>query len=291
MGNIVSKYKIQQRISLLYIIIGILTICLNIVAGIITRKMSFIEIISSITVYPVIFFVVFFILTFNKTYYIIKIFHIVPLLLYSTAAILVLYNSFYGLNLYIIMTLLLYKYNFFKRKIIIKSLLTIIYIFSIIEISILRDKSLSETDLLSVFIFLCFFILFLFILFKDEFFKIIQNDKKLKSEIVFLNQQKIDLKQQMLELSEELKNNDDKIKLYYSNSINLDDFDFTIREYSLIEYFCEKNSTNKELAFHFNVSVPSIKQHFNNIFKKVGIYRRIELLEACKPYFHSKNIE
>lgn len=286
----VVSTQLQKRVSILYIVIGIITILLNTYVGF-QKEFSIIEILTSPNFYPILVFVIIFSLTLGRQNRIIQFLHVLPLFLYSSLAIWERYNSFYGLNLFIIAVVLLFKYGFFKRFFIPKIIFFVLYIIVLIELSLRNTAYGEQVKSMSVLIFLCFYIFFIGLIFKDEIMMLLHKERLLTSEISTLKLKEEELTKEMERLAGELDKNKEKMDVFYKKYVDLSKFNLTKREYSILEKLCADNCTNKELAYDFNISLPSVKQHLNNIYSKLNIRRRSDVVEACKPYFVSLKVD
>ena len=61
----------------------------------------------------------------------------------------------------------------------------------------------------------------------------------------------------------------------------IDQFDLTPMEKSVVKKILERKK-NREIASEFFVELSTIKTHINNIYKKVGVTNREELIEKLK---------
>lgn len=283
--------KLHNRISLLYITVGAFTLIINSIVGITRLNYSPKQLLLSPSVYPIIIFIVIFILGYNKDLVLIKSFHILPLLLYTTLALIEAYNSFYGLSMFILSILLLVKYGFFNKALTFKSFIFVTYLIAIIEISLRTQPDGTLLRSVSLLIFLLFFSCFLYIILRDDINKIIKNEKKLKNRISFLLEKQKSVDIEIGKLHDEKRYYEEQIKKFYSNMLNLDDYHLTEREYELLKELCLNNPTNKELAYIFKISENSVKQFLSRIYTKIGTRRRVELIDMCKPFFLSKTEE
>lgn len=291
--SITEKLKLElleNRISLIYIIAGSLTLIFNSFLSI-RLNYSIWQLLLSPSFFPILLFLIIFIIGYGKDSIVIKVAHIIPLLLYTTLALIDTYNSFYGLGMFLLMILLLVKYNFFKKGLILKSIFLLIYIVAVIEVSLRQQPDGSLLRSVTILIFIVFFTCFLFVILREDLKKIIKKEKALRSTITYLHDKHESIKVQLEELNREKIYYEEQISLFYSNTINLEEYNLTKREYALVKELCINNYTNKELAYHFDVSEDSIKQFLSRIYTKVGIRRRVELIEKCKPFFLLKSGE
>ncbi|MBF9016376.1 response regulator transcription factor [Oceanispirochaeta sp. M2] len=68
-----------------------------------------------------------------------------------------------------------------------------------------------------------------------------------------------------------------------------EDYLITAREEDVIREFCNNPQLKtKEIASNLNMGLGTVKHHFNNIFKKMGVRSRSELLYKCKWNFQSE---
>ena len=281
LNNTKNIFKIQKKISLILIIVGCLTLVMNITIGIL-RDMTIINMLKSLSIYPILVFVIIISITFNLNHISVRILHIVSLLSYSTVCILDTYYSFYGAGLYLLSVAFMYKYRLLEKYIIVKSIFILLYVLICIESSVLLSDEYQQGHFFEVILFLIFFIILLSTIYKDELSSILFKEKSLNNTISSLNfEHKISL-----EKIENLKNNlillEEKIAAVSGNPVNLSDFGITRKEEKVIELLCKTNGTNKEIAKEMKISSGTVKQHLNNIFIKLDIRKRMQIVELCR---------
>ena len=62
---------------------------------------------------------------------------------------------------------------------------------------------------------------------------------------------------------------------------SLSKFKISEREFTVVQLICE-GLTNKEIANQLNISVNTVNNHVANIFSKMGVRSRIDLLKELK---------
>ncbi|GAB6184414.1 helix-turn-helix transcriptional regulator [Thermodesulfovibrio hydrogeniphilus] len=63
------------------------------------------------------------------------------------------------------------------------------------------------------------------------------------------------------------------------------DIHFTAREKQIIDMIC-KGSSNREIANSLFIAEQTVKTHINNIFKKLNIKKRYDLIKICDDIEH-----
>ena len=62
----------------------------------------------------------------------------------------------------------------------------------------------------------------------------------------------------------------------------------TEREKEVLFYLC-KGFLNKEICDQLNISVETVKKHNKNIFKKIGVRNRAEVIILCSTFHYNFN--
>ncbi len=97
------------------------------------------------------------------------------------------------------------------------------------------------------------------------------------------------LNQLLIHLESRLKNID-KIDLYnHRDKKYLDQYRLTLREYEIIRLIC-KGYNNFEISQKASICVSTVKKHINNIFAKVGVKSRTQLIAMFLDKDHFNNI-
>ncbi|MBQ6123784.1 MAG: response regulator transcription factor, partial [Spirochaetales bacterium] len=65
------------------------------------------------------------------------------------------------------------------------------------------------------------------------------------------------------------------------NYESLSHYKISEREFTVVQLICE-GYTNKEIAQELSISVNTVNNHVANIFSKMGVRSRIDLLKALK---------
>ncbi len=197
------------------------------------------------------------------------------IILCLTSMITILFTSEFGLGLVqlVVIILLSDKYNFFKRKLILKvSVFISIYLTCII----MSQKLSGITFLDNIQIYVYFFLISsIIILIKFEEIKIaIEKEKGYKEEIRILHES--------LTLS---KKHYDMLDKSYIDPLEAG---LTKAEFELLKNLCLYRETNADLAQRLTKSINTVKVQMKKVLIKIGADTRHQLIDLCQNYFIEK---
>ena len=135
-----------------------------------------------------------------------------------------------------------------------------------------------------------------YIYFKEELHKILFYEKKSQALLTKVQQEKKQLQAQIAQQKAQIHNEEQKLKLMENQleeviakeqPCDLERFDLTSREREILELLVTAKSTNKEIADVLGVKEDTVKKHLHNIYDKIGIDDRYELIDLCKNNFRT----
>ncbi|MDC7226894.1 MAG: LuxR C-terminal-related transcriptional regulator [Spirochaetales bacterium] len=196
----------------------------------------------------------------------------------GTIAILDTYNSIHGLGLVLLGVFLAFKYGFFRQKAILKSIIILIYVFSLEMVSAhLDDREAGIMYGLDSVIYLTIFIVVSYIIYQDEITAYIMRNKEIEDELSVLEAERLQLAGRMELL-------DSRIAAL-TKPVDLDKMGLTAKEFEVLEALILYRETEHELADRLGMSFHTIKNHFRHIRDKLGVDRREDIIEMCRNNF------
>ncbi len=205
--------------------------------------------------------------------------HIFILTLSSLLSILSKYNSFYSIGQVIVLVLLLYKYGFLDRHIKIKLLIISLCFILAVEASVFHSD-LSGIGI-DVFFYMAYFITFLYIIFKDEIDGILSLNNQIHSrQIIQLEKEKERIGRQLERFRAKLEEVNKAIEweVRSEKDIDWDRYGLTKTERRIITILVSKNASNRDIGEELNIKERTVKTHLYNIYNKIGIGTRSELI-------------
>jgi DNA-binding CsgD family transcriptional regulator len=209
-----------------------------------------------------------------------KISHIALMFIISFFGIMSDYNNFYGIGQIIMALILMYKYGYLEKRIRMKFFLVSIFFIGSIEFSIFMSNRPEGGVGIEVLIYTAFFIYFLFLVYQDEIEEYINRHKMVSGNVDILQKERLRLTTRIKKLEKEKKELDERIQysLKVGEKVDLNKFDLTKSEINVVRILINDRKSNKEIADELFVSESTIKTHLNNIYKKVGVKSRGELI-------------
>jgi DNA-binding CsgD family transcriptional regulator len=273
-----NTLRLQLKVNGLLISIGILALSFSIISALL-KKHTFHYFIT----HPSIILLLsgLFILTMGQLFgkNLLKYIHII---LISTTALVSIhsdYDQFYGIGQMILLLLLLYKYGFLNRYIKCKLLAISLVFIASIELSI-RNSELSGIGV-EVFMYVAFFLIFLYIIYKDDIDDILASRNLIHSnKMALLEKEKRRIEKQLGKYKARLKEVDQAIEMEVrgEKEIDWDQYNLTKTERKIITILVTRNASNKQIAEELGVKERTIKTHLYNIYNKIGIGTRSELI-------------
>lgn len=200
-----------------------------------------------------------------------KILQSASIIIAGTIHIIFTYNELYGPGLFFIGWLLLRQYGFFDNHIKAKYGVFIgLFIISIQLSAYIHDKTVFLLGN-SLFQFSLFMILFVLIVWKDIF----ERDKELIIENKYLK----DDYNRITEKLDEIEKN--------KKPVNLIEAGITPAEERVLQDLVVNRGSNREIADRLHISEPTVKLHLYNIFNKLGVDSRFEVIDLCKYNFQA----
>jgi DNA-binding CsgD family transcriptional regulator len=188
------------------------------------------------------------------------------------------YDSFYGLGLFILGLITAYKYGFFKKRPKTKIVGFILLLLITIESSsFLKDNKFGGLSL-NVILFVIFFIVIIYIIYKEEIDRILFLDKEHKKSMAMMVIERNESLYKIKDLNEKVLHLEEEISSQTSSVLTFEQFNISKKEKEIIKILCKEGLSNKEMAAKLFISVGTVKQHLNNIFRKCEINRRSELI-------------
>jgi DNA-binding CsgD family transcriptional regulator/FtsZ-binding cell division protein ZapB len=280
-----KSLSLEKKISNLLILIGLFTFCFNFFGGIFYKNYSLLFLISHPSIYIIFIGTIMILLCTTIFPSIEKISHIIILFVVSFIGIMDLYNSFYGLGQTVLAILLMYKYGFFLRKIRLKIILIGIFYFSSIEASILiSDGSMGGVGI-EILIYTAFFIFFLYLVYQNEIEEFIRKSNIDTNNVEKLKNERMQLNSKIKKLEKERKALDERIQysLSVGEKFDLNQYNLTKSEIRVVEILIYEKKSNKDIAHDLCVSENTIKTHLYNIYIKIGVGTRGELIGMFNP--------
>ena len=142
---------------------------------------------------------------------------------------------------------------------------------------------------INILVYLVFFLTIVYLIYMDELNRMLKIERQFKETVSSMEeeraklQEKMDLRKAELALMEQrTKELEQKITVS-KKPLDLGKYKITPREEDVIREFCSNpHLTTKEIAYNLNMSLGTVKQHFSNIFRKLKVRNRSELLNKCK---------
>jgi len=292
-----ENIKIQMRISSTVALIGILVTAINIIRNVYIRGNASFEIIFKDPSISLVFiFSVLFFLTRKIRSSAIQILQIIVFLANAALAILDGYDKFHGIGFIILTLLLAYRYGMLEKYTRIKMILLGVFTLFFLELSIHLSGNDHAGSGLDIILYLIFFLSIIYLIYMNEINRLLRNERVFHKTISDLETEKnklmVEVKNHKLEiLDKETRIHNLIIQISNLNSTGeplklKEDFNITQREEDVIREFClNPHLTTKDLALNLNMSLGTIKQHFNSIFRKLKVRSRSDLLNKCKWNF------
>lgn len=190
--------------------------------------------------------------------------------------------------LWVLSVVLLYRYEFLKKYPVIKILFLCIFLASSIELS--GGETATQGASISILIFMFMFLTIIYLAFKEELDKILFFEKRAVSKTMTSLQEKEALQarierdtQRIILLEKQLQESVPK------NPCDLTQYKLTKTELKIIKLLVTTRETNNYIAEVLQVKEGTIKQHFKNIYDKIGIDDRHDLIELCEHNFTDCN--
>lgn len=239
--------------------------------------------IGSMIVFAMPFFITSFI---KRSSIIIKTLQVVFLIMISSLAVIDNgHTSIYGAGWWTVTTLLMYKYGFFEKRSLLKALIFFSIYISEAMISSILNNSINEGFFSIIFIFCATIIIY--IIYKPEIQNISFSNKSITLNI---QDYEIEKKQLINRLNKNYKKLAEleeylTIELYNKKPHDLSKYKLTESELNIIKILVVEQSSNKQLSEKLNISEWTVKKHIYNIFNKIGIDRRSQLIDLCRYNF------
>lgn len=183
------------------------------------------------------------------------------------------YESYYGLGLMTLFTIIGLKYKFWHNYTVPKVVVIILIIFLT---ALLSAAQLGRpTAAVNTISFLLFSFTVIGLVYWEEISDHISREADLKQELSALHP--------IVQNQEKMINRLKKTK-GVGEFIDLSKCKLTKREFRIIRLLVEYSCSNKELGERLYISENTAKTHVRNIFRKVGVENRWQLIDVCRMY-------
>jgi DNA-binding CsgD family transcriptional regulator len=278
--NFGKSLSLKKKISILILIVGIIAVIFNFCVGFFVKDYSIVFLLSHPSINTILMGIL--VISISSKYFprIEPIMQIGILFMVSFFGIMSDYNNFYGIGQIILALILMYKYGYLEKRIRMKFFLVSIFFIGSIEFSIFMSNRPEGGVGIEVLIYTAFFIYFLFLVYQDEIEEYISRHKMVSGNVDILQKERLPLTTRIKKLEKEKKELDERIQysLKVGEKVDLNKFDLTKSEINVVRILINDRKSNKEIADELFVSESTIKTHLNNIYKKVGVKSRGELI-------------
>jgi len=295
-----ENLKIQIRVSNTIAGIGFFVVAANILRFHFLLNKDFMDILLHETEIPLVFVfsLIMFLSRKSKRKYV-QYLQLIVFLANAALALLDEYDAFHGMGFIILTILLAYRYGMLEKYTRIKLIFIAVFTLFFLEFSIRNTEDNLIGSSLFIILYLVFFLSLIYLIYKSEINHLLNFEKVYHETVTSMEYEKSILLKEIEGHAEEIQKKESRIseleveilKSEYSGQpINLkEDYSITNREEDVIREFClNPHLTTKELASHMNMSLGTIKQHFNSIFRKLKVRSRSELLDKCKWNFRQE---
>ncbi|WP_158546944.1 response regulator transcription factor [Oceanispirochaeta sp. M1] len=291
---------IQQRISTTIAVIGFLVTFTNIIRNLYFREKDFFNLILDDPSISLVFlFSLILLLSRKSTKAAVQYLQILIFLANAALSLIDEYDAFHGMGFIILTLLLAYRYDMLKNHTKIKLISLAVFTLFFLEFSIHLSGYDQIGSSLNMILFLIFFLSIIYLIYMSEINHLLKIEKSYYKRISSMEEEKIKLieeisnhRNEINEKEKQLSGLEERISEIGFSTKPLDlkeDYLITAREEDVIREFCNNPQLKtKEIASNLNMGLGTVKHHFNNIFKKMGVRSRSELLYKCKWNFQSE---
>ena len=257
--------SVQKQIGIMITLVGIAAVISNIIDGVLVNA-TFIEIISPINVWLLFLMLIPFIFSIFVESNILKVLQIGVFLITGFINILESFDEIYGPGMFFAAWLLMRHYGFFDKYQKIKSILFLVLLVGLTQISVFLHNDGAFDAGSQILIYTAFIILLVIIIWKD----IIKEQSKLRSENKSLKINYTKLRDQLNIL--------EKDHIPY----DLKSAKISPAEERVIKTLTIYKASNREIAERLNIAESTVKLHLYNIYNKIGVDNRFAIIDLCK---------
>jgi DNA-binding CsgD family transcriptional regulator len=285
-----ENIKIQKRVSSMIAFTGLIVVVSNILRNLYFREKEFLDIvvhdpsISFVFAFSLLIF-----LTRKLESRVIQYVHIALFLANAALALMSEYDAFHGMGFILLAIALSYRYGLLEKHSRIKLIFIALFTLFFLEFSIYRSGDDQVGSSFNIIVYFIFFLTIVYLIYMDELNRMLHIERLFKEKVLSMEEEKVRLLEDMEGRKAELILMDARMKELEKlieeskKPLDLKKFRITPREEDVIGEFCRNpHLTTKEIAYNLNMSLGTIKQHFNSIFKKLKVRNRSELLNKYK---------
>ena len=287
--------RIQYRIALLVSTVGITVTFINIILLISARGRTLLQALIHPSVLLVFLFSLLIFLTRKNKGNYVRYLQVFIFLANAAVALLDQYDSFAGMGFVILSLILSYRYGLLKQQTKLKLLLLSGFLLAILEFSIIKEGGDHLGSSINILMYLVFFITITYLIYSSEINRILNIEKQYKKNLSDMEEEKSQLARDIETHHRDIREKQDRIFELEGRiqrltppdkTLDFAEFGITPKEEEVIREFClNTHLTNKEIAHNLGLTTGTVKQHFNRIFRKMGIRSRQELLDKCRWNF------
>lgn len=274
--------SIQNKLILFYIFLSLIDVMSIITYFYLDKSLSINQIFSHFMLVKLSLLLISLILIFIKKSKVSI--HIIIILFFSSSLIIAEnspINNRYSHLLWVTAFLIVEKFQIIKHQSIIKLLGPFLFvIFFVKAFSPMADKIGIEKTL---FVFTASLIFIVPIFFTNNIKSIFRQLNELEE----LKSKKEDLEASIQERTIKLNKLEAQIKKYTNiiKTFDLSTYHITSTEMIVIRLMVEENASNKGIGSKLGIKESTVKQHVYNIYQKIGVSNRRELIELCRYNF------
>ncbi len=287
--------RIQYRIALLVSTVGITVTFLNIILLISARGRTLLQAVVHPSVLLVFLFSLLLFLTRKNRGTYVRYLQVFIFLANAAVALLDQYDSFAGMGFAILSLILAYRYGLLKKRTKLKLLLLAGFFLFILEFSIVRKGGDHIGSSINILMYLGFFLTITYLIYSSEINRILNIEMQYKKSLSDMEEEKQQLARDIQAHHRDIRDKQSRISELEDRiqrltppdkTLDFSEFRITPKEEEVIREFClNTHLTNKEIAHNLGLTTGTVKQHFNRIFRKMGIRSRQELLDKCRWNF------
>lgn len=258
---------VQKKIGLLISVVGIGVVVLNTIY-LSAREPSVLVVIANPAVWFVLLSTIPFIISIFLESTILKYLQIFTFFAMGVANILQTYNQFYGPGMFFAAWIVMRHYGFLEKHTVLKhaTILIILILMSQISAYVHIGPERGIYAGFSTLAYTAFLVYLIVIIWRD----MVRQQKLLQTENTQLQTNYNTLYDQIQELEANHK------------PYNLKQAEISPAEERVIEVLTRYRASNREIAERLNIAESTVKLHLYNIYNKIGVDNRFDVIELCK---------
>jgi len=255
---------VQKRIGLLISVIGLAVVLTNLIS--ISIEEDFISALGGFSVWSVFLATVPFIVSVFIESRLLKTLQVLVFLFMGIMNVMDSYQEFYGPGMFLASWLLMRHYGFLEKHAKIKNAAILLLLTGLSQFSAILHTQEGVYAGMTTLLYTLFLILLLIIIWRDMALQ----QEALKKENLSLRVNYRKLSAQLIELEEDQK------------PFDLKNVKISPAEERVIQTLTLYKASNREIAERLNIAESTVKLHLYNIYNKIGVDSRFDIIDLCK---------